>query len=104
MVEVNMSSPSGNKSKTLRIFCANCAHCKVVTSSVGNGKQYTLRVRCAAGHWRKKLGEEKIHKYFTVARRSLAHCPDYEGMGDEQEFIKELKKTLPINDEVYNNK
>jgi ribosomal protein L28 len=97
-------SVSVKKSKTGRIFCANCIHCKVVPSSSGNGKQYTLRVKCSAGLWKKKLGEEKIHKYFTVARRSLASCPEYEGMGDEQEFIKELKKTLPINDEVYSNK
>lgn len=86
-----------------KIFCANCIHCKLVRDQRGVGEQYYLRVRCAAGKWRKKLGEEKIYKYFTVARRSLDYCDSYEPMGDPKEFIRELKKTLPIKDEVYSN-
>ncbi|MEW5816152.1 MAG: hypothetical protein AB1798_12255, partial [Spirochaetota bacterium] len=54
---------------TDKIYCANCIHCKLVRTPRGNGDQYYLRVRCDAGKWRKKLGEEKIYKYFTVARR-----------------------------------
>ncbi len=84
-----------------KIYCANCVHCKLIRSTTGNGNQYCLRVRCDAGMWKKKLGEEKIYKYFTVARRSLDSCSYYEPMGDPKEFIKELKKTLPIKDEVY---
>ncbi len=84
-----------------KIYCANCVHCKLIRSKTGSGSQYTLRVRCDAGMWKKKLGEEKIYKYFTVARRSPESCPYYEPMGDPREFIKELKKTLPIKDEVY---
>lgn len=86
-----------------KIFCANCIHCKLVRVPAGNGSQYYLRVRCDAGKWRKKLGEEKIYKYFTVARRSLDHCGAYVPMGDPKEFIKDLKKTLPIKDELYNS-
>jgi len=48
-----------------KIYCANCIHCKLVPSPAGGGRYY-LRVRCEAGKWRKKLGEEKIYKYFTV--------------------------------------
>ena len=84
-----------------KIYCANCIHCKVVRTPCGNGGQYYLRVRCEAGKWRKKLGEEKIYKYFTVARRSLEYCEDYEPMGDAKDFIRDLKKTLPIKDEIY---
>jgi len=84
-----------------KIYCANCEHCKLVRIPCGNGGQYYLRVRCDAGRWRKKLGEEKIYKYFTVARRSLECCEDYVPMGDAKEYIRELKKTLPIKDEVY---
>ena len=87
---------TGNK-----IYCANCVHCKLIRTKTGSGGQYCLRVRCDAGMWKKKLGEEKIYKYFTVARRSPDNCPHYEPMGDPREFIKELKKTLPIKDEVY---
>ena len=54
-----------------RLFCANCTHCKLVRVAAGNGCQYYLRVRCDAGRWRKKLGEEKVYKYFTVARRTV---------------------------------
>ena len=84
-----------------RIFCANCTHCKLVRFPVGEENQYYLRVRCDAGMWKKKLGEEKIYKYFTVARRVLEDCEAYEPMGDAREFLKELKRNLPIKDEVY---
>jgi len=86
---------------TEKIYCANCIHCKLVKTPSGNADQYYLRVRCDAGKWRKKLGEEKVYKYFTVARRSLESCDAYEPMGDAREFIRDLKKTLPIKDEIY---
>ena len=84
-----------------RVFCANCTHCKLVRTPAGNGSQYSLRVRCDAGLWKKKLGEEKVYKYFTVARRTIDTCPMYEPMGDAREYLKELKKNLPIKDEIY---
>lgn len=89
---------------TEKIYCANCIHCKLVRVPKGSANQYILRVRCAAGQWRKKLGEEKVYKYFTVARRSLEECDHYEPMGDVKDFLKDLKKTLPIRDEVYSMK
>ncbi len=84
-----------------KIYCANCIHCKLVRTPNGSANQYYLRVRCAAGKWKKKLGEEKIYKYFTVARRSLDYCDSYEPMGDAREFIRDLRKSLPIKDELY---
>ena len=84
-----------------KIFCANCIHCKLVRVPAGNGSQYFLRVRCDAGKWRKKLGEEKIYKFFTVARRTIEDCDRYEPMGEPVLYIKELKKSLPIKDEMY---
>jgi hypothetical protein len=84
-----------------RIFCANCIHCKLVRRPVENGTKFYLRVKCDAGKWRKKLGEEKLYKYFTVARRSIEECDAYEPMGDLKEFLKDLKRSLPIRDEVY---
>ncbi len=94
--DVQIASKSADK-----IYCANCIHCKLVRSTTGNNDQYQLRVRCDAGKWKKKLGEEKFYKYFTVARRSTEDCDLYEPMGDTKAFLKELKKTLPIKDEVY---
>lgn len=84
-----------------KIYCANCRNCKLVPSSVEDGSRYVLRVRCAAGKWRKRLGDEKFYKYFTVIRRSMDECDRYEPMGDEEEFLQDLKRSLPINDEVY---
>jgi hypothetical protein len=84
-----------------RVYCANCTNCKLVRTPAGNGSQYYLRVRCDAGLWKKKLGEEKVYKYFTVARRTLNGCEQYEPMGDAREYLKELKKNLPIEDEIY---
>ena len=60
-----------------------------------------LRVRCDAGKWRKKLGEEKVYKYFTVIRRTLDECDAYVPMGEVEIFLKELRKNLPIKDEIY---
>ncbi len=85
---------------TGKIYCANCSHCKLITSPAGQD-QFYLRVRCDAGKWKKKMGEEKIHKYFTVSRRSIDSCDAYEPMGDEEEYMRELRKTLPSKDESY---
>jgi len=84
-----------------KIYCANCKNCKLVPSPMEDETRYVLRVRCAAGKWRKRLGDEKLYKYFTVIRRSMDECDAYEPMGDEDEFLQELKRNLPINDEVY---
>ncbi len=92
------SSTQGNRG---RIFCANCIHCKLVQAPASAEGHYRLRVRCEMGKWRKKLGEEKQYKYFTVARRSIEACDAYEDMGETQEFIRDLEQVLPATDEVY---
>ena len=84
-----------------KVYCANCINCKLVRVSAAGDSQYYLRVRCTAGKWKKKLGEEKLYKYFTVARRSLMECDAYEPMGDTKDFIRDLRRDLPIKDEVY---
>jgi hypothetical protein len=84
-----------------KVYCANCIHCKLIKIPMGNASQYGLRVRCEAGKWRKKLGEEKVYKYFTVIRRTVEQCDAYVPMGDAGIFLKELKKNLPIKDEIY---
>jgi hypothetical protein len=91
---------TGTKGK---IYCANCRNCKLVPAPVDaeNEQGYVLRVRCAAGKWRKRLGDEKVYKYFTVIRRSMDECDSYDPMGPEDEFLQDLKRSLPINDEVY---
>lgn len=81
-----------------KIYCANCMKCKLVPAQTDKG--HVLRVRCTAGLWKKKLGEEKLYKYFTIARRTPEHCDHYEPMGDLKEFLKDLKKSLPVRDEV----
>ncbi len=83
-----------------KVYCANCVHCKLIKLPLGDG-QYGLRVRCDAGKWRKKLGEEKVYKYFTVIRRTLEECDAYVPMGETQAFLKELRRSLPIKDETY---
>jgi hypothetical protein len=75
-----------------KIYCANCINCKLVPAKPGKENQYLLRIRCAAGKWKKKLGEEKFYNYCTITRRYLDHCDAYEGMGDSQEYIRELRK------------
>ncbi len=100
-MEDKMASDQDSVHNAEKVYCANCCHCKIVREKDGNGSQYYLRVRCAAKKWKKKLGGEKVYKYFTVARRSLNECDCYIPMGDPKEFLKDLKKTLPIKDELY---
>ena len=104
MVSKNLrdSLEDGNDRKEgNKIYCANCRHCVLFKQSVGEQGSYVLRVRCANGMWKKKSGEEKIYKYFTIIRRTLDECESYDPMGDEKSFIKELRKNLPIKDEIY---
>jgi N-acetylglutamate synthase/N-acetylornithine aminotransferase len=91
-----------------KIYCANCRHCKLLTStalgssviplSVDGEDQNVPRIRCAAGKWKKKLGQEKLYKYSTIIRRYLDYCDAYEAMGDAREFIRELRKTISDKD------
>ena len=84
------------------IYCANCRYCVLFRKSSGiDGNQYLLRVKCIKEQWRKKLGEEKMYKYFTVARRTVEKCEDYKEMGDLRSFLKALRKSVPVRDEVY---
>jgi hypothetical protein len=100
MTESRDFKPFADELATDKIYCANCVHCKLVRRAVGGASQYALRVRCDAGKWKKKLGEEKIYKYFTVIRRTLEECDSYEPMGETEAFLKELRKNLPIKDEI----
>ena len=98
---VEAESDSADAAVSGRIFCANCIQCKLVPAPAEAEGSYRLRVRCGAGKWRKKLGDEKIYKYFTVARRSIESCDSYEDMGEASEFMKDLRKLLPTTDELY---
>jgi len=84
-----------------KIYCANCAHCMVVRKYETEQDKYLLRVRCDKKKWIKRSGEEKLYKYFTVARRMQPTCEDYLEMGELLPYIKNLKKELPIKDEIY---
>jgi hypothetical protein len=89
----------GEEYQSGKIYCANCIHCKLIPAKPEQEQGFLLRIRCAAGKWKKKLGEEKMYKYFTITRRYLDECDAYDEMGDAREFIRELKKTLPNRDE-----
>jgi hypothetical protein len=97
-----------------KVYCANCINCKLIPAKAGTladspsgglsldrESGYVLRIRCAAGKWKKKLGEEKLYKYCTITRRYQDSCDTYDPMGDTREFIRELRKTLSSRDEVY---
>ena len=84
-----------------KIFCANCVRCVLIKVSNGVNGQYVLRVKCLSKQWKKKLGEEKVYKFFTVARRTVDTCELYEPMGELKSYLKDLRKSLPIKDEVY---
>ncbi len=101
MADEHDFNPLDEEFSSDKVYCANCIHCKLIRSPVGSQSQFNLRVRCDAGKWKKKLGEEKVYKYFTVIRRTVEQCGTYEPMGEVETFLKELKKNLPIKDEIY---
>jgi hypothetical protein len=86
---------------TNKVYCANCSNCKLIPAKAGDEDRYVLRIRCAAGKWKKKLGEEKLYKYCTITRRYLDFCDEYEEMGDTEEFIQELRKNINTKDEIF---
>lgn len=83
------------------IYCANCSHCIAFKKPIAKGKYYVMRVKCEMGIWRKRSNEEKVYKYFTILKRKMKSCPYYDPMGEEEGFIKELKKSLPVHDEIF---
>ncbi len=88
--------------KDEKIFCANCRNCLVIKVLVPNkAGTYLLRLKCSAGVWQKKLGNEKLHKYFTAARRMMDECDFYDSMGDLETYVKDLRTMLPAQDECY---
>jgi hypothetical protein len=93
--------PLGGEFYSGKIYCANCIHCKLIPAKDEGETRYVLRIRCAAGKWKKKLGEEKLYKYNTIFRRCFNTCDSYEEMGDTREFIRDLRKTLPNKDEPF---
>lgn len=84
-----------------KVYCANCEYCLVVRVFETDQSKYVLRVKCGKKQWAKRSGEEKQYKYFTVARRVQADCTDYSPMGDSNPFIKNLRRELPVKDEIY---
>ncbi|MDR2630420.1 MAG: hypothetical protein LBC60_05810 [Spirochaetaceae bacterium] len=96
-----LSQDTAEEFQSGKIYCANCIHCKLIPAKPDREDRYVLRIRCAAGKWKKKLGEEKMYKYCTITRRYLDNCDAYEEMGDTREFIRELRKNIPNRDEFY---
>ncbi|HOA07472.1 MAG TPA: hypothetical protein PK624_05365 [Spirochaetota bacterium] len=87
-----------------KLFCANCLSCIVIRQSETEQDKYVLRVKCVKKKWAKRSGEEKLYKYFTVARRIVDDCDGYAEAGELFPYIKNLRKELPIKDEIYSTK
>ena len=81
-----------DREKTGKIYCANCKNCKVLLLAASDGES-KRRVRCAAGHWKKKLGGEKMYAVKNVLNRvpPINPCPDYDEMGETKPYVKELR-------------
>ncbi|MBI4978679.1 MAG: hypothetical protein HZC28_14465 [Spirochaetes bacterium] len=89
------------KETTGKIYCANCRYCVLFRKLTSDKTRYTLRVKCTQEMWKKKLGEDKMYKYFTVGRRTVKKCAPYKQMGDLKSFLRLLRKSLPVRDDVY---
>ena len=84
-----------------KMYCANCTNCVVIRQYESEPDRFVLRVKCLKKKWQKRSGEEKLYKYFTVARRIAEDCEFYEESGELYPYIKNLRKELPIKDEIY---
>ena len=67
-----MQGENEQKGTNGRVYCANCSHCVVFKQPIESTDAYVLRVRCSIGMWKKKSGDEKIYKYFSIIRRILS--------------------------------
>ena len=94
-------SKNTDRGEQKKIYCANCSHCMVFKQLIEGAQTYVLRIRCSMGQWKKRSGEEKVYKYFSLLRRTATGCFFYDPMGEEDAYIKDLKKTLPVKDEIY---
>ncbi|GHU23278.1 hypothetical protein FACS1894172_00540 [Spirochaetia bacterium] len=99
-VEEVMEEEQTEDFRAERVYCANCIHCKLISVKTGENEQTELRIRCAAEKWKKKLGQEKMYKYSTVARRFWDNCDQYGEMGETDDFIRELRKIQEIEGEI----
>ena len=87
-----------------KFFCANCMNCIVIRHYESDPERFVLRVRCTKKQWTKRSGEEKLYKYFTVSRRTVDNCQYYNEAGDLYPYIKNLRRDLPIKDEIYSTR
>ncbi len=85
--------------------CADCKNAKVFREVSGNSGRYLLKVKCAAGHWRRgrKQGDSvDIHRILSRRRHK---CPDYESMSDNEEdrkqYLADLATDLPDERILY---
>lgn len=76
------------------IHCANCRNCLAFTDRRNGANR--RRVRCSKGHWAKPLGEAKNYNLYTILRRTVRQCDDYDSMGehDRDEFLADLEINL----------
>ncbi|MDR1218243.1 MAG: hypothetical protein LBK73_01385 [Treponema sp.] len=81
--------------QTAKVYCANCFYCKILAGAADAAA--VLRIRCMAGKWKKKLGQEKIYRYCTIGRRFQDACDSYLDMGESTAFIRELRNNLMDN-------
>ncbi len=89
--------------KPNRIYCAECANCKLVREISATGR-YIMKARCAQGHWLRN-GKEALVDYHNMDRRTLDACPDYittsDNDSDRKAFVDGLDNTLPIERHIY---
>ena len=79
-------------------------NCIVIRQYESDPERFVLRVRCTKKQWTKRSGEEKLYKYFTVSRRTVDNCQYYNEAGDLYPYIKNLRRDLPIKDEIYSTR
>ena len=81
-----------------KIRCANCLHCKMTWMASDLTGSRERRVRCAAGGWHTPSGSEKDYPLYTLLARTMDACPAFSSMGeeDEREFLRELRRELPL--------
>ena len=100
-----MSKPQGSKSRA-QIRCADCEHCRTFRDTSDSGC-YTLKIRCAKGHWRRGKTSQKNPTYqmHTVLRRVVPECADYASLSDDEQdralYLDALEDDLPVERIVY---
>jgi len=90
-----------------KIYCANCANCKVLRFYNHDKSTYVQKIRCSKGQWSYQSGKERFYDYFNLLNHKPDVCLFYDPMCESYDelksYLKNLRNTLPRSMVIYDS-